>query len=156
MAAKRNHAPSLNNLGQMYENGDGVEKNGDKAAELYLAASNAGNEVASQNLGSLYMFGQIIPQNYTLALKYYHLAIDQGSTSDVVLNNLGVLYMDGKGTPKDWDKALKYLSLSAEKGNLQGKNNLRILKSNIQARKNAQKEKRDSHTKFTQKSCINR
>ena len=147
MAAKRNHAPSLNNLGQMYENGDGVEKNGDKAAELYLAASNAGNEVASQNLGSLYMFGQIIPQNYTLALKYYHLALDQGSTSDVVLNNLGVLYMDGKGTPKDWDKALKYLSLSAEKGNLQGKNNLRILKSNIQARKNAQKESTTRETK---------
>lgn len=147
MAAKQNHAPSLNNLGQMYENGDGVEKNGEKAAELYLMASNAGNEVASQNLGSLYMFGQSVPQNYMLALKYYQLALDQGSTSDVVLNNLGVLYMDGKGTAKDWNKALKYLSLSAEKGNAQGKNNLRILKSNIQARENAQKENTSKETK---------
>ena len=147
MAAKQNHAPSLNNLGQMYENGDGVEKNGEKAAELYLMASNAGNEVASQNLGSLYMFGQIIPQNYMLALKYYQLALEQGSTSDVVLNNLGVLYMDGKGTAKDWNKALKYLSLSSEKGNAQGKNNLRILKSNIQARETAQKESASKEAK---------
>ena len=147
IAAKQNHSPSLNNLGQMYENGDGVEKNGEKAAELYLAASNAGNAVASQNLGSLYMFGQIVPQNYALALKYYHLSLDQGSTSDVVLNNLGVLYMDGKGTVQDWNKALKYLSLSAEKGNIQGKNNLRILKSNIQARQSTKKEKIPKDTK---------
>ena len=142
-AAEQKHTGALNNLGQMYELGDGVEKNGERAAELYLAASNAGGDVAcvaSQNLAILYDFGKLIPQNHALALKYYHLALDQGSTSDVVLNNLGVLYMDGKGTPKDWNKALKYLSLSAEKGNAQGKNNLRILKSNIQARENAQKE----------------
>lgn len=142
-AAEQNHTGALNNLGQMYEHGDGVETNGEKAAELYLAASNAGGDVAciaSQNLATLYDFGKLIPQNHALALKYYHLALDQGSTSDVVLNNLGVLYMDGKGTEKDWNKALKYLSMSAEKGNAQGKNNLRILKSNIQARENAKKE----------------
>lgn len=149
-AAKQNHAGSLNNLGQMYENGDGVEKNGERAAELYLAASKVGDDIssiASQNLAILYHFGTLIPQNYVLALKYYHLALDQGSTSDVVLNNLGVLYMDGKGTAKDWNKALKYLSLSAEKGNEQGKNNLRLLKSNIQAQQNIQRQTASENAK---------
>ena len=140
MAAKQNHAPSLNNLGKMYENGEGVEINREKAAELYLTASNLGENVGSHNLAALYHFGRGIPQNFELALKYYSLAIEQGNEDPVVYNNLGVLYMDGKGTPKDWNRALKYLTFSAEKGYELGKNNLRILKSNIQARESTKTE----------------
>ena len=66
------------------------------------------------------------------------MAIEQGSEDPVIYNNLGVLYMDGKGTTKDWGKALRYLTFSAEKGHQNGKNNLKILKSNIQAQQNAQ------------------
>ena len=140
-AAKQNHAGALNNLGQMYEYGDGVEKNGEKAAELYLAASTANSDiscVASGNLASQYHFGRGLPQNYEMAVKYYNMAIEQGSEDPVIYNNLGVLYMDGKGTTKDWGKALRYLTFSAEKGHQNGKNNLKILKSNIQAQQNAQ------------------
>ena len=149
-AAKQNHAGSLNNLGQMYENGDGVEKNGERAAELYLAALNADSDisgVASGNLASQYHFGRGIPQNYELAVKYYSIAIEKGSQDPVIYNNLGVLYMDGKGAPKDWNKALKYLTFSAEKGHKYGEDNLRLLKSKIQAQQNAQKQNPSENTK---------
>ncbi len=139
MAAKQNNSIAYNNLGTMYEAGNGVAKNGAKAAECFLRASNAGYDIASANLARLYHYGNGVPQNYELAVKYYNLAITQGSEDAVAFNNLAVLYMDGKGTEKDYIKAEQLLTVAIEKGNEKAKANLNILRARETKKKSSNK-----------------
>jgi hypothetical protein len=42
-----------NNLGFMYENGNGVPKNNEEALKWYQAAADKGNDLAKQNLARI-------------------------------------------------------------------------------------------------------
>ena len=55
-AADQGHAPSMNNLGEMYYEGKGVEKNTEKAEYYYARAAAQGFAPAQYNLGVMLMF----------------------------------------------------------------------------------------------------
>ena len=73
-----------------------------------------GEAKAQTILGILYDEGRGVPQDYTEALKWYHLAAAQGEAP--AQHNLGNLYAEGRGVPQDYAEALKWFRLAAAQG----------------------------------------
>jgi uncharacterized protein len=71
-------APAQNNLGVLYEVGQGVSQNYAEAARWFRLAAEQGIAVAQLNLGILYAKGQGVPQDYVLAHMWFNLAAAQG------------------------------------------------------------------------------
>jgi len=61
------------------------------------AAINAG---AQNNLGSMYLTGQGVPQDDAEAVKWYRLAAEQGDAAGQV--GLGVMYANGRVAVRKW------------------------------------------------------
>lgn len=109
-------------LGFMYREGDGVEKDGNKAMEWFTRAADQGSAKAQSILGDVYSEGEIVVLSYSKALAWYTLAADQGDL--FALTNLGLLYERGFGVPRDYSKAAEYYAQSAAMGEMYGQCNL--------------------------------
>jgi TPR repeat protein len=55
-----------------------------------------------------------VPQDYAQALKWFHLAADEGFA--LAQAELGFLYQIGLGVPKDFAEAVKWYRLAADQG----------------------------------------
>ena len=97
--AESGDADAQNNLGGMYDNGQGVPQDVAEAVKWYRLAADQGYAMAQYNLGVMYDNGQGVPQDDAEALKWYRLAADQGQADAQF--NLGVMYYNGQGVPKD-------------------------------------------------------
>jgi TPR repeat protein len=64
-------------------------------------------------LGFMYEDGRVkgVPQDYTEAARWYHLAADQGYYA--AMHELGLMYFNGKGVPQDYVTAYMWLNLAA-------------------------------------------
>jgi TPR repeat protein len=65
-------------LGGLYENGYGVDRDYGKAREWYQKAADKGNAYAMYNLGGLYENGNGVAQDYGKAREWYQKAADAG------------------------------------------------------------------------------
>ena len=81
------------------------------ALRLWRPLADQGHPGAQYNLGSMYDFGQGVPQDYAAAVGWYRKAAEQGHT--YAQNNLGVMYHNGKGVPQDYVQAHKWYDLAA-------------------------------------------
>ena len=68
----------MNNLGALYENGEGVEKDYDKAFEWYATAAEMGNADAMYSLGHMYEQGLGTKQDAVSAADWYRKAREAG------------------------------------------------------------------------------
>jgi TPR repeat protein len=84
---RRGHAGAQNNLGLLYDEGDGVARNPQKAHELYLSAAKARFADAQFNVGFNYATGTAVPQEWSKAAAWYEKAAGQGHLH--AANNLG-------------------------------------------------------------------
>ena len=109
-------------LGEKYYNGDGVEKDYEKAVEYYEKAAELENAAAQNNLGLCYENGHGVLQDYKEAVKWYRKAAEQGNT--VAQYNLGHCYANGIGVPRDHKEAVKWYRKAAEQGDTAAQNNL--------------------------------
>jgi TPR repeat protein len=75
------------------------------------AEAEAGNATAQEMLGRAYEDGNDVPQDYTLAAKWYRKAADQGNA--VAQNNLGIMYRTGSGVEKSKEEAVKWYKLAS-------------------------------------------
>ncbi|MDY5520204.1 tetratricopeptide repeat protein [Campylobacter lanienae] len=66
-------------LGKLYDNGEGVTQNYQKAAELWKKACDGGNPSACGALGTLYEGGKGLRQDYAIAKEYFGKACDLGN-----------------------------------------------------------------------------
>ena len=96
--------------GVLYENGFGVAKNPQLAADWYLKAAEQGNSDAQYNLGAMNEHGAGIPVNYAEAARWYRPAAEAGDID--ALSNLGVLYENGQGVPQDKILAMALYNVS--------------------------------------------
>lgn len=78
-----------------------------RAAELGYAA-------AQTNLGSMYVNGQGVPQDYNKAIAWYRKAAEQGFAT--AQYNLGVIYEKGQGVPQNIWQAIEWYRKAAEQG----------------------------------------
>ena len=68
-------------LGVMYDNGQGVPQDFAEALKWYRLAANQGDAGGQANLGLMYAAGHGVPQDYAEAVKWLRLAADQGDAA---------------------------------------------------------------------------
>ena len=84
-AAEQGTAKAQNNLGVMYDKGQGVPQDYIEAVKWYRKAAEQGYAVAQFNLGYMYNKGRGVPPDDIEAHKWYNLAAAQGN-ADAVKN----------------------------------------------------------------------
>lgn len=102
-------------LGEMYEFGDGVPADGDKAVKWLSVAAKAGNTRAARQLGLLYLDGIVQVQDFARARKWLEISAHAGDQT--ALRSLGDMNADGFGAPADPVAAYAYYSVAALRGN---------------------------------------
>jgi hypothetical protein len=100
------------NIGHLYRNGLGVDRDPAYAAEWYERAANAGLSRAQANLGALYLTGDGVAQDFSEAARWFTAASVQGHV--IAQFYLGMLYENGLGIAKNLSKAMALYNLAAE------------------------------------------
>jgi TPR repeat protein len=119
--AEQGVAVAQNNLGLMYEFGEGVLQDYAKSVSLYLLAAEQGYALAQYNLGNMYRTGRGVLQDYSEAFTWYRLASEQGYA--MAQSNLGAMYSFGHGVLQDNVKAHMWYNIGAANGNALGGEN---------------------------------
>jgi hypothetical protein len=104
--AKHGDALAQFQLGQLYENGFGVEQDDTEAMKWYLKSAKQGNVDAKFNIGLMYDLGEGVETDYVEAMKWYLKAAELGSID--AMRNIGFLYEYGQGVAPDENKADKW------------------------------------------------
>ena len=77
-AADKNHTPSMNKLGTMYYEGNGVKQDYEKAFEWFFKAAEAGDRDAMSHIAGMYRSGQGTKKNFDKAIYWYKEAAKAG------------------------------------------------------------------------------
>ena len=117
--ANQGYADAQNNLGFMYENGQGVAKDYRQALLWYQKAVSQEHIDAQYNLGFMYANGLGVAQDYRQALLWYQKAASQGHID--AQYNLGFMYADGLGVAQDFKQARFWFEKAAAQGNVKAK-----------------------------------
>ncbi len=128
MAAEQGEADAQNNLGLMYELGEGVPQDNGEAARWYRKAAEQGDVNAQFNLAFMYFNGYGVPQDYGAAARWYRKAAEQGDVD--AQYNLALMYEDGSGVPQDYGAAARWYRMAAEQGDADAQYNLALLYDN--------------------------
>lgn len=105
---------AMNNLGVMYEQGQGVTRSDFEAVRWYQAASDAGSSVAMVNLGWMYESGKGVGQSDEEAARWYRAAADAGNGRGA--GNLGWMYENGRGVAKSEAEAAHWYQVGTDLG----------------------------------------
>lgn len=112
--AKQGYSSAQYNLGVMYEEGQGVQKNYAAAVQWYGIAADMGHSSAQYKLAKIYKTGQYgIAINKVEAAKLYEKAAEQGNEGAQYF--LAEMYYDGDGIPQDYHQAFKWFSKLLDK-----------------------------------------
>ncbi|MBR5130508.1 MAG: sel1 repeat family protein [Alphaproteobacteria bacterium] len=122
--ADEQDATALYYMGQMYENGQGVEKDTKKATEYYQRADVLGNQQASVVLAKTVFYDDTIENNKEIGLEYLKKVAYNGNTD--ALYELGEIYHEGKGVDKDYSYAFGYYLMAAMKGEKRSQHKLAL------------------------------
>ena len=76
--AEQGNADAQNNLGLMYDNGQGVPQNDKTAVKWYKLAAEQGDATAQTNLGIKYFIGKGVVQDYVRTHMWLSIAASQG------------------------------------------------------------------------------
>ena len=77
--AEKGDAEAQNNLGVMYDYGEGVPKDHAEAVRWYRKAAEQGHASAQSNLGFMYLTGYGVPKDYVQAYMWSYLAVARGN-----------------------------------------------------------------------------
>jgi TPR repeat protein len=112
--AEQGDADAQNNLGLMYDKGQGVAQDYKTAVKWYTLAAEQGNAKVQTILGVMYAQGQGVSQDYKTAVKWYTLAAEQGVAQAQYL--LGMMYHLGQGVVQDYVKANMWYNIASIDG----------------------------------------
>lgn len=102
---------AMNNLGVMYDLGQGVEMDTGRALHWFAESARTGNPAGMCNYGRMLEQGRGLPPNPEEAARWFDLAARQGQAE--AQYNLGMLYELGRGVPKDDRAAAAWYSRAA-------------------------------------------
>lgn len=115
-AAEKGHPIAMNNLGVMYQYGNGVEQSISESLIYYKRAAHFGDTMAQCSIGRIYYYGENgMEINYTEAIKWFSLSANAGYSA--AQNMLAWCYYEGNGVEKDEQKAVEFFRLAAEQDN---------------------------------------
>jgi TPR repeat protein len=115
--AAQGNALAQNNLGLVYDLGNGVSQDYVVARQWYEQAAAQNHAAAQFNLGLLYANGHGVPQDYAMAREWYEKAAALGELWVAVF--LGELYSRGHGVQQDFVQAEQWFQRAADQGNEQ-------------------------------------
>ena len=114
-AADLGHAAAQEQLGMLYNNGEGVPENCRTAFHWYCMAGNQGHARAQAAVAGCYRAGLGIDRDYAKAVEFYRKAGDGGYAH--AYTTLAYWYEKGDGVSQDLEEALRWWTKSAEAGN---------------------------------------
>lgn len=131
----RQHALAAYRLGRLYERGEGVSKDMDKALDLYVEArhivspgiASSASYEAALRLGQCYANGIHVPKDEEKALKYFYLAKEGGLHE--AFYHIGEFYEAGRFVRQDKPTAIKWYVLAEKAGHPQAAEKIRMLVS---------------------------
>ena len=110
-AAAKGNPQGFERLGNMYEEGEGVQQDYHKALQCYQSAAAKGDVSALRDLGNLYENGFGVPQDFQKAADFYRKGVAaKDFQSEAKLANL---YQYGLGVPQDYAKAFQHYKEAA-------------------------------------------
>jgi TPR repeat protein len=115
--AKNGDVISWHVLGNLYENGQAVDKNLDEAIKWHRLAAEEGLVLSQYRLGTMYLGGDGVERNDGEALKWLRLAAGEGYIHAQYA--LGMALRIGDLAERDEGQARKWLRLAAVQGHLQ-------------------------------------
>lgn len=121
-AVELEYPTAIADLGVLYMNGWGIEKDGNKAFKYNKIAAEKGVAQGELNLGVCYEYGIGTNQDFREAVKWFRKAANKGVPD--AENSLGVCYKDGKGVEQDYKAAFEWFQKAAEHGNILAYGNL--------------------------------
>ena len=121
-AADNGHTDAMCALAGAYRTGDlGLQKDMNRAYELYTKAEQKGNRKAVTGLGKLgvdlgdmYYKGIGVPQDYSAAMDWYFFGAKKGNAA--AMCSLGIMYEFGEGTEKNLKFAFEWYQTAADNG----------------------------------------
>ncbi|KAK8845191.1 hypothetical protein M9Y10_021373 [Tritrichomonas musculus] len=104
-------------LGLIYHNGEGVERDIVKAILFYSLAADQNHIEAQFNLGAIFHKGEGVERDFDEAIHYYTLAANQNYPQAQYY--LGLIYYEGEYIKQDFNKAFYYFQLAANQNHPQ-------------------------------------
>ncbi|POG66287.1 kinase-like domain-containing protein [Rhizophagus irregularis DAOM 181602=DAOM 197198] len=120
--AENGDKEAMFNFANCYRDGEGTEKNLEKAFHWYQKAAENGNEKAMFNLAKCYVKGEGTEKNLEKAFHWYQKAAEKDYTK--AMYNLAIFYENGKGTEMNLEKVFHWYQKAAENGIEEAMNNL--------------------------------
>ncbi|MEQ8269465.1 tetratricopeptide repeat protein [Algiphilus sp.] len=136
-AAERGSTDAMNNLANLYVQGQGVERDPSAAVAWYQRAAEAGDPVAQVHLGEAYEAGAGVSRDNRAAARWFQKAAEQGDAQGAF--NLGVMLATDYGAGLEHSNeaqrqaALKWLGQAADAGHREARTLQRSLQQLIQA-----------------------
>ena len=112
--AEAGNANAQYNIGLLFLNGLGLERNAVYARELFLAAAHQGLADAQYNLGLIFFEGISVFRSPREARQWWTLAAEQGHAAAQF--NLGYQYLFGMGAPRNIKLGFQLWEASAAQG----------------------------------------
>ena len=116
------------NLALMYNAGEGVDRNDERASHWYKQAALHGHTGAQHNLAFRYEQGKGVAKDVQAALRWFEEAAVQGHAG--AQYSLALRYDDGDGVAQDVERAVYWYSKAAAQGHAWAQNNLGIAYDN--------------------------
>ena len=113
-SAEQGNTQAQVNLGFMYLNGIGIEKDASKAAKLFSAPSEKDDAKAQYFLGQAYLHGDGIEKNENKSFVLFKKSAEQGHVDAQA--QLGFAYSLGQGVEVNMAEALKWFRKASSKG----------------------------------------
>jgi TPR repeat protein len=123
--AENGDAVAQHNIGHMYANGLGVQKNYHKAAGWYAKAAKGGLAKSQYTLGHMYATDQGVPRNLGRAVYWFRKAAEQGIAKAQFL--LAEMYNKGWGVQKNTVLSYMWNSIAAAQGHKSAAKRLEII-----------------------------
>ena len=109
--AEEGDGQAMNNLGVLYDLGQGVEPDMGRALHWFAESAKTGHPSGMSNYGRMLEQGRGIEANPAEAARWFDLAARQGQPE--AQYNLGMLYELGRGVPQDYKAAAAWYSRAA-------------------------------------------
>ena len=127
--AVQGNAIAQYNLGLMYKDGVGVDKDINEALGWFILGSENGHMLSKYALGLLYYHGKGTSINFNKAMNLFLDASFMGHPASQI--NVGNMYYFGQGVSKNYPKAHMWWSFAKEKGVEAAFNNLTMIENKM-------------------------
>ncbi|WP_455207625.1 tetratricopeptide repeat protein [Kaarinaea lacus] len=112
--AEAGDAEAQYDIATMYEKGNGVAKDMEKAFEWFTKAAKQGSDKAAYKVGYSFLRGEGVAQDDAKALQWLNVAADHNNVRAYYY--LGSIYEKGRGVPENLEAALRWYTRAAKGG----------------------------------------